>query len=293
MSKQICVFGEVLFDVFPDGNAVLGGAPFNVAWHLQAYGLKPDFISRIGDDDAGETIRQAMIGWDMSTATLQLDEQLPTGKVDIQLQQGEPSYDIVSPSAWDAIEVVDSPTSACDLLYHGSLACRHEASAQSLQRLVDSGPACLFVDVNLRAPWWDKEQVISLVRQAHWTKLNTEEFDLLVPGEGTVSERLATLIRDFELQGAILTHGSKGAEVMTDAGEHFSVEPETRLQVVDTVGAGDAFASVMIAGIVNHWPIDISLQRAQQMASAIVGQRGATVRDQAFYQDMLARWNAE
>ena len=79
MKGRVHVFGEVLFDHFPDGSKVLGGAPFNVAWHLQAFGLSPRFISRVGDDEDGEQIKSAMQAWGMSLSGLQTDRKLPTG----------------------------------------------------------------------------------------------------------------------------------------------------------------------------------------------------------------------
>ena len=104
MKQRLCIFGEVLFDHFPDGKHVLGGAPFNVAWHLQAFGQAPYFISRIGDDAEGETVRNAMRDWGMNTEGLQIDKHLPTGRVDIEFVDNEPHYDIVHPCAYDAIE---------------------------------------------------------------------------------------------------------------------------------------------------------------------------------------------
>ena len=102
--RRICIFGEVLFDHFPDGTRVLGGAPFNVAWHLQAFGQSPHFISRVGNDSAGEAIRNAMHEWGMDTRGLQTDPARPTGRVEVSFVDGEPTYDIVHPCAYDAIE---------------------------------------------------------------------------------------------------------------------------------------------------------------------------------------------
>lgn len=101
---QTVIFGEVLFDCFPDGKRVLGGAPFNVAWHCQAFGMKPLLISRVGNDTPGEEIQQAMADWGMTTAGLQLDLQHPSGVVDVQFVEGEPVYSIVENSAWDFID---------------------------------------------------------------------------------------------------------------------------------------------------------------------------------------------
>lgn len=293
MSQRLCIFGEVLFDVFPDGNQVLGGAPFNVAWHLQAFGQNPQLISRVGSDQQGELIRQAMIGWGMNTQSLQTDSTLPTGRVNIELQHGEPVYDIVSPCAYDAIDASLITDPACDFLYHGSLALRQEPSFQALQHILNAGPSCLFVDVNLRPPWWEKSRVLSLIEKAHWVKLNIDEFDLLFPGSETLSTRLSSFIRQFQLQAAILTHGAQGAEVVRADGERFIVAPGRDVEVVDTVGAGDSFTAVMILGLLNQWPMQLTLERAQVMASSIVSRQGATVPDPLFYNNLLNEWLLE
>lgn len=291
MTQSVCIFGEVLFDVFPDGHQVLGGAPFNVAWHLQAFGLNPHFISRIGNDTQGDSIRRAMKEWGMDSTELQTDRNLPTGKVTIRLQDGEPSYDILSPSAWDAIDFVRLNSIACRLVYHGSLAARHAQSAAGLDRLTSTNPECIFMDVNLRSPWWDEVSVLKLIRKAHWIKLNIDEFDLLYPGNGSVLRRLSGFVTDFSLQGVILTRGKSGAEVINVDGEHYSVRPKGDISVVDTVGAGDAFTSVMIVGMVNNWSMQTTLDRAQVFASSIVAHRGATVSDSDFYRKTMRNWN--
>lgn len=293
MNKNIFIFGEVLFDVFPDGDQVLGGAPFNVAWNLQAFGQRPELVSRIGNDQQGNTIRQSMIDWGMDTAALQTDQSLPTGKVEIQLRHGEPVYDIVSPCAYDAIDLLSTQLQSCSLLYHGTLALRNAQSARSLERIINSKPECIFLDVNLRSPWWRKESVLSSIKRAHWVKLNIDEFRLLYPSQAILTHSLTSFISAFQLEGVVLTHGDAGAEVLNSNGEHFKVKPKYASEVVDTVGAGDAFASVMIMGILNNWPMQATLERAQIFASSIVGQRGATVSDPVFYEGIMSRWDEE
>jgi fructokinase len=134
---------------------------------------------------------------------------------------------------------------------------------------------------------------LKLISQADWTKLNTDEFSLLYPGPDPIAERLPAFVNEYELQGIILTHGSKGAEVLTEDGGHFTVKPQLDVSVVDTVGAGDAFTSVMITGIVNNWPMQITLDRAQAFASNIVGRRGATVDDPDFYRLVMDHWQSD
>jgi len=97
------VFGEVLYDSFPDGSVVLGGAPFNVAWHLRGFGLNPLFISRVGDDELGERIIAAMSEWGMDTRGVQRDPGHPTGRVVVSIRNNEPSFEIVPEQAYDFI----------------------------------------------------------------------------------------------------------------------------------------------------------------------------------------------
>lgn len=284
-----CIFGEVLFDHFPDGSRVLGGAPFNVAWHLQAFGRAPHFISRIGSDEQGEQIRRAMADWGMDLDGLQIDDTHPTGRVTVEIVDDEPRYDIVSPVAYDRIGMVPDMFNDCGLLYHGSLALRDDISRHTFdEALLPHGAATLFVDVNLRPPWWRREQVLGMVDRAHWVKLNADELTLLAPADGA-----AAFVAEHRLQGLILTRGGDGAEVLTADGRHSEIRPEADIQIVDTVGAGDAFASVMMLGLSSAWPLEITLQRAQAFASALVGRRGATVSDKAFYRSFIDDWQLE
>jgi fructokinase len=289
MSQDLCIFGEVLFDIFADGPEVLGGAPFNVAWHLQAFGQAPFFISRVGNDPQGILIRKTMLDWGMDTRALATDDELPTGIVNITLADGEPCYDIVEPSAYDNIDLTTLPDH-CSFLYHGSLALRNQQSRQALQRLLSLNPGLVFVDVNLRSPWWDKAFVLNSLQQADWVKLNTEELNQLYAADRKSSRPLPDFIRDYQLQGVLLTHGAKGAEILTNENEHYFAEPDQGPEIVDTVGAGDAFSAVIIMGLKNEWPLSITIQRAQQFASSIVSQRGATVKDSNFYTDFLKEW---
>lgn len=286
---RLCVFGEVLFDHFPNGERVLGGAPFNVAWHLQAFGCRPRLFSRVGDDPEGAEIRAAMRAWDMDPGGLQTDPRLPTGRVEVSFHDGEPSYDIVRPCAYDAISA-PADGADCRLLYHGSLALREPPSRLALKQLKACGPALVFVDVNLRPPWWQRDALQELLLQANWVKLNGDELGEL--GRSAHAEPLdaAGFLSAYALDGLIVTHGSRGAELLTRGGERYTVRPQRATEVVDTVGAGDGFASVIILGLSLHWPLDLTLQRAQAFASRIVASRGATVRDRRFYQPFIDEW---
>ena len=289
MTGRVCIFGEVLFDHFPDGRRMLGGAPFNVAWHLQAFGEEPLLVSRIGDDAEGASVRAAMQAWCMDSSGLQVDANLPTGRVQVHISDGEPSYEIVHPAAWDAIGT-PAGVPAMSLLYHGSLALRDEASRRGWRSLRDSRPHLVFVDVNLRPPWWRREQVLRDITGAHWIKLNRDELDRLAPGDASVRTRAEALLRGLGLQGLLLTDGARGASLLTLTGDYLETRPPCGIVVADTVGAGDALAAVMLLGLARGWPLEVSLERAQRFASATVGQHGATVQDPDFYAPFVTQW---
>ncbi|MEW8053165.1 MAG: carbohydrate kinase [Candidatus Thiodiazotropha sp.] len=288
--NAIAIFGEVLFDCFPDGEQVLGGAPFNVAWHLQAFGRSPLFISRIGSDEEGDAIQQSMERWGMETLCLQRDDRHPTGRVTITLEAGEPSYDIVADVAYDFIDAAGVAEVHATTLYHGSLGLRNPIALDALNRLKANHPRRIFMDVNLRDPWWHREPVLSWVAEADWVKLNEDEL-LQLHGK---SDDLLTTATDFRAQynldGLVVTLGERGA--LAVAGDEYSyrIEPEVNLNLVDTVGAGDALTSVLILGLELGWPLQQTLERAQKFASAIVGERGAVVDNPVFYQHCIDTW---
>ena len=290
------VFGEVLYDSFPDGNAVMGGAPFNVAWHLQGFGLAPLFVSRVGTDELGERILAAMSSWGMDTRGVQQDSAHPTGRVVVNFHDNEPNYEIVPEQAYDfiAADAMDGLLSdgRYALLYHGSLIARHPPARAALDRL-RAAKIPSFVDVNLRDPWWQLPWLDSALRQARWAKLNEHELWILARGHKDTAADIPVLAAELRracgLQVLVVTRGEAGALVLADE-VTAELAPPARGEIVDTVGAGDAFASVCILGLVRGWEVDTILPRAQAFASAIVGQRGATTNDRAFYQRLLNQW---
>jgi fructokinase len=283
----VCVYGEVLFDHFPDGSRVLGGAPFNVAWHLQAFGVRPFFCSRVGEDAEGARVLEAMCDWGMDTAGVGTDAALPTGRVTVRFEADEPVYEITHPAAWDAITSAAMPPAR--LLYHGSLAMRGTTSRATLRRLLDATDSPVFVDLNLRAPWWNAELVKRALEAASWLKLNRAEF-AAVAAPGTTASQL---VERHALDGLLLTDGARGAELWLRSGERLHVRPQASAHFVDAVGAGDAFAAVFVLGLCRGWEHALTLQRAQAFASEVVGIRGATTADPGFYRRMTDAWHAE
>jgi fructokinase len=286
----IAIFGEVLFDCFPTGEQVLGGAPFNVAWHLQAFGRSPLFVSRIGRDGEGDAIAQSMARWGMETAYLQRDAQHPTGRVAITFEAGEPSYDIRAGVAYDFIDATGVVEVHASTLYHGSLGLRNPIALEALNRLKANHPQRIFMDVNLRDPWWQREVVLNWVAEADWVKLNEEELRQIAGESNDLSTMAAAFRERFNLKGLVVTLGKRGVFAVAEDGHIHRIEPELNLNLVDTVGAGDALTSVLILGLELGWPLSLTLERAQQFASAIVGQRGAVVDAPAFYQQYIDLW---
>ena len=285
------IFGEVLFDCFPDGREVLGGAPFNVSWNLQAFGQHPLFISKVGDDPQGRQIREAMVSWSMDTDYLQFDMARPTGRVEISLVNGEPRFGILPDQAYDHISsIIPRIKEKPAFLYHGSLALRNDVNRTTLIELKRNYPCPVFLDVNLRAPWWNREAVLSMINDAGWLKMNVDECHALFPDDQDLNSCGPVLLERFDLEAVFITMGSKGAIAFTRDAAPRTVEPSALIEVVDTVGAGDAFSSVLLLGIMQDWPIQLSLDRAQEFASEVVGQRGATIQDQDFYQTIFDRW---
>lgn len=287
----IHVFGEVLFDHFPDGSRVLGGAPFNVAWHMQAFGLAPRFISRIGDDLPGREISALMDGWRMSRDALQIDCDHPTGSVKVLLQEDEPYYEIVADCAYDFInkDLLESkPTQG--ILYHGSLAARNPVSHAALLAVKARHQGKQFVDVNLRPPWWNKATLLPLLHDADWVKLNEAELAELCPGYTDLESAMQAFYAQFDLETLVVTRGDKGAIAYNKEQQFVAVKPPVSTTIVDTVGAGDAFAAVLLLGLNKQWPLATTLERARAFACAIVGRRGATVADVEFYRVFSKQW---
>jgi fructokinase len=289
---QIVVFGEVLFDLFPDGSQVLGGAPFNVAWNLKGLGVEPLFISRVGSDSLGDRIREGMTRWGLDTAGLQFDPSRPTGTVEVRLEHGEPRFDIVADRAYDYIDwKTVPPVARRQLLYHGSLALRGVTSRSTLKRFIARHEPSIFLDVNLRSPWWEKERIYSLLRAAQEVKLNEDELTALVPAEEKLDKRALHLLSHSAIEALYVTRGSRGAVAFEVDGQRTQVQPDMVTPVVDTVGAGDAFSAVLILGRTRRWPLATTLRRAQDFAAAVVGLRGATTLDRAFYDRFCEAWS--
>ncbi|WP_126455048.1 carbohydrate kinase family protein [Sulfuriflexus mobilis] len=283
---QPIIFGEVLFDCFPDGEQVLGGAPFNVAWNLQAFGDKPRLVSRVGEDALGKRIIKAMEEWGMDITAVQRDPQHQTGRVDVALINDEPHYSITPNCAYDFIDITNiSYPEAEGILYHGTLGLRNRVARQAFEALASHPQLSIFLDVNLRPPWWQEDEVSGWLKQARWVKLNQDELHQLGPASGDIQLDMARFQKKYALELLIVTLGAEGAVVRSHDGVLHSVRPAGTQQFVDTVGAGDAFTAVFLHGLICGWPLTDILTAAQNFASAVVGLRGATSTDPGIYKN--------
>jgi len=289
------IFGEVLYDCFPDGSVVMGGAPLNVAWHLKGFGMNPLLISRLGKDDNGDQVVARLEEWGLDLAGIQHDSTHPTGRVEISLNEtGQPEFDILPHQAYDYIEAQAASEAVSSqqvaMLYHGSLAVRNADSMHALSWLRREYSKKIFVDINLRVPWWDHGVVDELVTGAHWLKLNDDE---LIRLAGTDRESLENsaieYANKYKLRYLILTLGDQGACVIEN-GHIIKGDPVKVSEVADTVGAGDAFSSVTMLGILQGWPAAAILPRALEFAALLCTNRGATLSDPAVYTELLDKW---
>ncbi|MBF0186528.1 MAG: carbohydrate kinase [Magnetococcales bacterium] len=292
------LFGEVLFDQFPDGAAIIGGAPFNVAYHLRGFGLNPLMISRIGRDSLGESVIQTMSRWGMDVSGIQIDDTHPTGRVSVKMVENNHSFTILPKQAYDHIAwepVVPLLEQEHNFLfYHGTLAARTEGSRQALLSILNQWSPLTLVDLNLRAPWWNGPLVREALTGARWIKLNDSELTD-ISGLSTVSEtglerEAVRLQKNTGAELIAVTRGEEGA-FFYGGGELMSVEG-IDVTIADTVGAGDAFSAVLVLGITFGWDMPTTLQRAIHFAAAICTIRGAVPASRTMYSEFIAQWKS-
>jgi fructokinase len=303
--RRPIVFGEILFDQFPDGSRVLGGAPLNVAAHLAGLGFEPLLISRVGDDADGRRIRDELPRRALDEAGIQRDPVHATGEVRVELVAGEPRFEILAERAWDFIDDDAAATAIAGteaaLLYHGTLAARHEVSRRALERLRRAAAAPVFIDVNLRPPWTPVARARELARDADWLKVSREELGTLLDetvaaGDAALAADARALIARLGVERLVVSDGPRGALLVERdgngrAGETRVPAPELgAARFVDAVGAGDALAAVLVAGAVAGWPRSTALGRGTELAAAICGVRGALPESTDFYGPYCVAW---
>lgn len=278
MKKQVLCFGEVLWDTFPEGRKP-GGAPMNVAMHLRQQGIDAVMASRIGVDEPGKALEAFLKDSHLFSELIQHDETLPTCVVTVQLdEQQQATYTIPYPVSWDNIQqeaALKDAANKADVIVFGSLACRDKTSRDTLTELLKSKALKVF-DVNIRAPHFNMDSLKMLGAMADIIKMNAEELDLVA---GTELSHLSqtekiSFISDFlGCHTICITRGDAGAIALLNG--RFCEHPGFKVEVMDTVGAGDAFLATFIAGLLkSNAPEDI-LQKACAIGAFVASNRGA------------------
>jgi fructokinase len=288
----VLVIGEILFDVFPDYRR-LGGAPFNFAYHLKNFGFNVRFISRIGMDDAGKEIlhRLELAGFNLDD--MQIDDVHPTGSVKVKLDKsGAPQFDIISEVAYDYITfITEYHANLIDearIIYFGSLVQRSESGFENLQAFISQNASkkLNFYDINLRPGCYNNEIIEKSLLKTDILKLNTTELEKLRRMRSLKMDNeqfVYYLMETHSIQTVSLTKGEQGSELFTSQGS-FSADPADLIKVVDSVGAGDAYAAMLVAGMLKNWSPQVILERASLFASRICEIKGAIPQSSSFYE---------
>ena len=275
---QVVCFGEVLFDIFPSG-AVPGGAPMNVAYHLHKQRKNPAIITKIGIDDEGQQLVNFFSSRGLCTEYFQVDYVYETGKVYARLNDhNEAVYDIVMPVAWDYIQWEDGLKQVVEeatFFVFGSLAARNRVSRDTLFRCLEIAKTKV-LDINLRAPHFSKRTVEELMRKTDLLKLNVAELELITGwfcDYESVEDRMKFIGDKFSLTGVAVTMGGDGAVLYMDGA--FVRHEGIRVDVVDTVGCGDASLAGLLSKLTEDATPEEALAYASRLGALIATQRGA------------------
>jgi fructokinase len=274
----ILCFGEIVWDALPAG-IFLGGAPLNVAYHLNRLGCRALPVSRVGADFLGDETLRRLKDAGVATELVQIDPDAPTGAVVVALNDaGDASYTILQPVAWDAIEEtpqLDREAAAAAALVYGTLATRSAGNAALLAKLLEAVPFSL-CDVNLRQPHDDPGNALKWAARASVIKLNEEELQQLAPEAGEradIAERVAALSRKTGVQTIVVTRGGDGAALLHDG--RVIQRPSPKVKVADTVGAGDAFTAAFLDGLLKGGDPEHALDDALRLGAFVASRHGA------------------
>lgn len=273
---KVTCFGEILWDIYPEGKQ-LGGAPFNVAAHLNQLGTTSHIISKIGSDELGEEILNRVKFKKIQTNFIQKDEDEKTGVVTVSLDsKGIPSYDIKQPSAWDNIMLDASNqelVSTGNALVYGSLASRSKESRKTLMKLLELSPLNI-CDLNIRLAYYSPELITDLLHNTDILKINDDEAALLVTlldlPEAKLYEHLE---QTYSIRVIIKTLGKDGAEVYSRG--VITRGTAIEITVVDTVGSGDAFLAAFIHHYLKNDSMQVCIDAACRLGAYVATQAGA------------------
>lgn len=282
-NKRLIVgLGEALWDVLPEGKK-LGGAPANFAYHAGQF-LGSDntvAVSALGEDrlaeETIESLREHGLNYLMPRVPY------PTGTVQVTLdEQGIPTYDIKENVAWDNIpfsEEIQRVAANCRAVCFGSLAQRNVVSRATIQKFLDATPAdCMKIfDINLRQNFYTPEVIQESMRRCNVLKINDEELVLIgrmfgYPGLD-MENKCWLILGKYNLDMLVLTCGTNGSYVFTPGQMSFQETP--KVEVADTVGAGDSFTGSFCAAILSGKPVAEAHRLAVQVSAFVCTQNGA------------------
>ena len=279
-NHQILCIGEILWDNLPSG-AKPGGAPMNVALHLNRIGQNVAIASKVGNDEQGRRLITFLEDTGLNTDLIQIDETLPTSEVLVHLDaNNNATYEICEPVAWDNIQLTDSLKKKGEnagLIIFGTLASRHPETRKTILNLLENN-AVKMIDVNLRKPYDTREIVEMLIRKSDIVKLNDEELGVFGQWYNKHKHDEKSLVKwfaeEFNSKLVCVTKGDKGAILYCD-GEFFE-HPGFKVDAVDTVGAGDAFLAGFISAIFEQKSYADALVFACATGAFVASEAGAT-----------------
>jgi fructokinase len=284
MSDAVVIWGELLWDRFPDGDR-LGGAPANVAWHLGQAGGWPQLVTRVGDDDDGHRAIEALSQL-VDTELVQIDPERATGEVTVRVENGEPRYTLHPGRAWERIACtpqVHAALATAGVFVYGTLAQRTPEGLAGW-REASSATACTHVcDLNLRPTDQASAAIEEAIAHAHVIKANDRELAALRDWFGW-RDPLAKL-RD-QARIVAVTHGDAGATLYAEHGT-IEIAGMPSKPGGDNVGCGDAFLAILIHGLTSGWELAASGRAASRYAAAVAGETGATP---LFDPELVAAW---
>ena len=281
MSKVVS-FGEVLWDKLPS-EKVAGGAPLNFGYRLNSFEKSISIISKVGDDALGKKLIKFLNKNGLDTEHLQISKIYKTGEVNVSIDKnGIADYDILNPVAWDDISVNSKNidlTKNSSIFVFGSLICRNVTSRETLKKLLKIAPFKLF-DVNLRFPYYDLNLIKELMMCSDFIKFNHEEIteiSLIYNKKKTSLENMIkTISEKTKTYDICVTMGEKGACYYTN--NTFYFQDGFKINVSDTVGAGDSFLATLVEGILNKTKPQEILKKACAVAALVASKRGATTK---------------
>lgn len=266
-----------------DGKTHIGGAPFNVAAHTTECGAGASIVSYVGNDQLGTEALSLVSRFGIDSSFIRIDKEHCTGKVDVTLSVDNiPVFDICRNSAYDYIHFEQQDVFAAweqhwDVFYFGTLAQHNEVSRKTLKLFLDNFHGMIFYDINLRQNFFSREIIEESLRYASILKLNQDEVASLsnmLYNENFPQEKFcACLCRDLSLETVIITLGENSCEIFSD-NKMYKI-PAVKAEVVDTVGAGDAFSAAFICSRLVGNDIVLSASEAVKLAAFVVGHNGA------------------